>query len=382
MKFEELTEKEFDEASRKFNISSFYQISSWAKLKEKNNWIFYYVGVKEDDKIMACALILGKKLFLNKYMYYSPRGILIDYNNKELFNFFVNNIKDYLKEKNGVIFKIDPLIEYQKHDNEGNIIDNNKNDNIINNLKKVGFKHKGFTKGYSEEIQFRWSYALDVTKENIESDMNQRCRRCTRKAEKYPFIIEYLNDNNLNDFKLIMEHTAKRQNHFDRTIEYYCNFDSILGDSSLLPIIYLDRNKFLEDHKEDKLYSLVESDKRDKIPLSAGVFVFDHIQANYVYGGTMREYMPLMAQYKMQMEMIKEAKKRNLSVYDFGGISGIFEEGTPNYGVYEFKKGFGGYVIEYIGEFDLPISKIFYITYNIMYKTYRFLRSIFAKIKK
>ncbi len=80
--------------------------------------------------------------------------------------------------------------------------------------------------------------------------------------------------------------------------------------------------------------------KRKKIPISAGVFIFDNDRLNYVYGGTYKEYMPLMAQYKMQMEMIKLAMERGLPIYDFGGISGNFTPGSENYGVYEFKKRF------------------------------------------
>ena len=92
--------------------------------------------------------------------------------------------------------------------------------------------------------------------------------------------------------------------------------------------------------------------------------------------------MPIMAQYKLQMDMINEAIKRKIKVYDFGGISGNFTPGTENYGVYEFKRGFGGYVVEYIGEFDLTLSKLGYGIYNIGYGLYRKIKHLMAKIKK
>ena len=34
----------------------------------------------------------------------------------------------------------------------------------MNNLTKLGYKHHGFTTGYTDEIQLRWSYYLDITK--------------------------------------------------------------------------------------------------------------------------------------------------------------------------------------------------------------------------
>ena len=92
--------------------------------------------------------------------------------------------------------------------------------------------------------------------------------------------------------------------------------------------------------------------------------------------------MPLMAQYMLQMEMINLSIKRKIPLYDFGGISGDFTPGTENYGVYEFKRGFGGYVIEYIGEFDLVLNSFGYDIYYGGYNLYRGFKHFIAKFKK
>ena len=171
--------------------------------------------------------------------------MLLDYNNKELLKFFTMNIKKFLKEKDGLIFKIDPLIEYKKHDKDGNIVNEEfNNQKIINNLKEVGFKHHGFTKGYSGDIQFRWSYVLDLDKtmDDLYIDMSKRCRRCIRKAENYPLEIELVNNDNKFDFKNIMESTAIRHKDYDRSLEYYKSLDKELKEKSILLIAYLDRD--------------------------------------------------------------------------------------------------------------------------------------------
>ena len=385
MEFIELTKEEYNNVCNDFETSSFYQTVNWAKIKELTNWISYYVGVKKDNKIIACSLILGKKIYLNQYVYYSPRGMLIDYNNQELLEFFTNNIKKFLKEKNGLIFKIDPLIKYKNHDKYGNNIEDNfSNQKIIDNLKSLGYKHHGFTKGYTDEAQFRWSYCLDINrpKEEIIKEMDQRCRRCIRKYKKYPLELVDVDDNNIKDFKEIMEHTANRQNHFDRNLEYYKSLDKYLDERSKLVIIYLDKKIYLENFKEDKLYNIISKEPKDKIPISAGVFIFDKERANYVYGGTYKKYMPLMAQYKLQIDMINHAIDLEIPLYDFGGISGNFKPNTKNYGVYEFKRGFGGYVVEYIGEFDLILNKLGYNIYDKSYGIYRELKHLIAKVIK
>ena len=53
----------------------------------------------------------------------------------------------------------------------------------------------------------------------------------------------------------------------------------------------------------------------------------------------------------------------------FNLIRSTFDVSNPNnkyYGIYEFKKGFNGNVVEYIGEFTLPIT--------FTYKVFKFLR--------
>lgn len=382
MEFVELTEKQFDSVCNNFKESSFYQTSAWARVKKLTGWIHYYVGVKENNKIIACSLVLGNNIYLNKYIYYAPRGLLVDYNNLELLDFFINKLKKFLIKRNGIFLKIDPLIDYKWHDRYGNPINEKNNQFIVDHLTELGFKHHGFTTGYSDEIQFRWSFCVNVDRsmEEIVKEMDQRCRRCIRKYESYPLKIVPVDDKNMKDFKNIMEHTAKRHNHFDRTTEYYKKIAEELKDDVRMSIIYLDKQKFLENHKEDKLYSMIAKQTVKYIPISAGVFIFDSNRANYVYGGTYKEYMPLMAQYKMQMEMIKETMKKGIPIYDFGGISGDFDSTHSNYGVYEFKRGFGGNVIEYIGEFDLMLNKKEYLFYTKMYKLYKKIKSSIAKV--
>ena len=92
--------------------------------------------------------------------------------------------------------------------------------------------------------------------------------------------------------------------------------------------------------------------------------------------------MSLMAPYKIQMEMIGYTKELGIALYDFGGISGDFKPKSKNYGVYEFKRGFGGYVVEYIGEFDLILNFIGYNVYDKGYDVYREIRNLAAKIIK
>lgn len=383
MEFVELTKEEFTRVQNKMVGNSFYQTVEWAEFKNINDWNYCYVGVKSNNVIVGATMLLSKKFLFGKQMFYAPRGFLIDYNNCELLKFFTIGLKKYIRNKGGFLVKIDPLIEYKHHNNEGVVIDDGfSNESIYNALTKFGYKHKGFTVGYSSEAQFRWSYYLDINRTMVDlmANMDQRCRRCIRKSMKYPLIMVDVNNKNMDDFKRIMESTANRQGHYDRSKNYYLSLKEKLGKRCKMVIVYLDKGKYLADFKDDKLYEVILKDGRDLIPISAGVFIFDKHKTNYVYGGTDAQYMSLMAQYKMQFEMIVLSMEKKLDIYDFGGISGNFKKGTPNYGVYEFKRGFGGYVVEYIGEFDLITNYFIYYIFKLSYNFYRFLKKVKVKL--
>ena len=46
-----------------------------------NGWDCFIVGVKKDNEVVACSIILGKKMHINKYIYYETRCILVEYKN-------------------------------------------------------------------------------------------------------------------------------------------------------------------------------------------------------------------------------------------------------------------------------------------------------------
>ena len=66
----------------------------------------------------------------------------------------------------------------------------------------------------------------------------------------------------------------------------------------------------------------------------------------------------------MYPALIKDAIKNGIKYANFLGVKNIFDKNDEAYGVYDIKKGFGGYTVEYIGEFDLPIKKLGYKLYK------------------
>ena len=105
----------------------------------------------------------------------------------------------------------------------------------------------------------------------------------------------------------------------------------------------------------------IKDEKGNHIYLAGAMFMIYGHDIMYYHAGGYKEYMAFFGQYLIQWEMIKKALEMKKACYNFYGIKGVFDKQDPDYGVYLFKKGFNGHVIEYIGDFYLPISPYYYI---------------------
>ena len=428
MKLKKLSKKEFKTFADKNPEITFHQTEEWANLKKVNNWDAHYIGLEDDNKkIVAGALLLSKTLpIIKKKMFYSPRGFLIDYNNKELLKKFTEEIKKYAKTENAIFIKIDPFVEYQEHDNNGDIVKNGYNNkDAVENLKSLGYKFFGFNL-MQDTLQPRWMHVIETKDRNLDDvmkDMESKTRQILRKNEKCGITTREITRDELPIFKDIMKHTSDRREFVDRPLSYYEAMWDALHDSGILKILIaeIDFNKYekntLEEKEEkennlkDRIYKkekniLKMNDKKynssnkqdeeaikrlekqlekikelkdeygDKEILGGILFLIYGNEVLSLHGGSHAKLMQFQSAYTIHFEGVKMAVEGNYNRYNFYGITGDFRKENPLYGLYLFKKSFGGHVVELIGEYDLIVSKFWYTVYNLAFKTYHKLKNI------
>lgn len=428
MKLKKLTKKEFKTFADKNPEITFHQTEEWANLKKVNNWDAHYIGLEDDNKkIIAGALLLSKTLpIIKKKMFYSPRGFLIDYNDKELLKKFTEEIKKYAKKENAIFIKIDPFVEYQEHDNNGDIVKNGYNNkDAVKNLKSLGYKFFGFNL-MQDTLQPRWMHVIetkDRTLDNVMKDMESKTRQILRKNEKCGITTREITRDELPIFKDIMKHTSDRREFVDRPLSYYEAMWDALHDSGILKILIaeIDFNKYekntleekeeIEKNLKDRIYKkekniLKMNEKKynssnkqdeeaikrlekqlekikelkdeygDKEILGGILFLIYGNEVLSLHGGSHAKLMQFQSAYTIHFEGVKMAVEGNYNRYNFYGITGDFRKENPLYGLYLFKKSFGGHVVELIGEYDLVVSKFWYTVYNLAFKTYHKLKNI------
>ena len=394
MQFTELTEKEYRNFWENHPLKTFLSSPEIGKLRENEGWTKHFVGLKKNNNLVAATMLVSKKRRLSKYEFYSPRGFLMDFNDEKILDTFVKEIKNYVKKKNGYVLRIDPYIINKERDIDGNIvqggIDNTK---IIKKIEKLGFK-----KVKIENMeQVGWMFSLNLenkTEQEILKEMKPNTRNTIRKAEKIGIEIKELSYDELNQFEDIMIETGTRKNFSIRKLKYFQDMYTLFHDKNEIKYYITQLNlkeyiKNLEKEKKGKIEKLenlsakkynegekknltneinaidkrIEDSKKimkdtnkDIITLSGSMFIMIQPEIIYLSSGNYEEYMKFNSQYLLQWEMIKYGIKNNFKKHNFYGIPANINEKPNDYGIYEFKRGFNGYVEELIGEYELPIT--------------------------
>lgn len=411
MKIVKLTSKDFENYAKDNKYVTFHQKESWGILKQKNGWNYELIGLKKKNKIVAATLLLSKRMPLNLKMYYAPRGFLIDFNNHELLKEFVKELKAYIKKEGGTFLKIDPYVPHLERDVNGDVVEGGEdNTKLVDYLKTLGFIHYGYNVTMDKELQPRWMFTLNLKDKNEDelfNNITKPTRKNIKKTLKIGLEMKEIGIEGLAEYKEITKHTGNRRGFIDRPLSYYKDMFSALGDKISIILCYLNIDKSInimeeeintissysditEKRKEEikslenKINELKELEKKHgkMIPLAGSMFIACEKELLNLYGGGYDEFMKYDAMYGIQWHAIKTAKEKGFELYNFYGIEGNFKkENNPMYGVYEFKKGFNGKVVELIGEFDLPINKMMYCFYKIAFSSYKKFKNFINKIK-
>ncbi len=99
--------------------------------------------------------------------------------------------------------------------------------------------------------------------------------------------------------------------------------------------------------------------------LLAGIIVALHERrATYLYGASSNANRNLMATYLLQWEAMRLAKHEGCESYDLFGIPFRDDPSDPMYGLYRFKTGFGGRIVNRPGSWDYPLLSSAYALYR------------------
>ena len=389
MKFlTDINNEKYTEFIKSHKHGNMMQAIEWSAIK--NTWGAVRVAVSDDeDNIIAAAQVLTRK-----GLWYVPRGPILDYNNKELLEFFLTNLKKFAKTKQAKLVKLDiPVaVKDEKLTNFKDVDGDYSDDELIKTFKSYGYNHKGFSLDMSSTIQPRFNTVTKL-EQPVPDLFSKDTRRLIRDADKKFVEVRRCGKENLDDFLFALACTEKRKNISLRGREYFENLLDTFGDNALLYISYINVEKVLKEchnrkenlEKEieelgekspkkkrtleeqvagtDKLIALfngleIEDKSKDQV-ISAAITIAYGNHAEIIYAGMNEDFAKLPAQYKVFSDTMKKAQEMGISEVSMGGI-----EGSLNDSLLGFKSKFSPNIVEYYGEFDLVISHVFNLMYN------------------
>ncbi len=399
MKFIELDEKKYTDFWMNHPLKTFLSSKEIGKLRQESKWDVDYVGVELNKKLIAATMLVSKVRKFGKREFYSPRGYLIDFENNDVVTFFTEELKKFIKKKNGYVLRIDPYLIYKQRDIDGEIVEGGiDHSQVVKHLYQLGFK-KVET---SNMEQVGWMFSLDLvgkSEEEILNEMKPNTRNTIRKASKLGITIRELTYDELDQFQDIMIETGERKKFSVRKLSYYQQMYKLFHDKNQIKYLVTELNlkDYLKNLKAEKqqrkkeleklnnakynegkrkslnqeiesftkkinqTQEMIEKAGKNKIVLSGSMFIMIQPEIIYLSSGNYKEYLHFNSQYLIQWEMIKYGIKHHFKKYNFYGIPENINQKPKDYGIYEFKRGFNGYVEELIGEFELPIQKMYYV---------------------
>lgn len=379
MKFVEITASEFRKFAKKSPYQSFMQTPEIAAYREQNGWTSHYVAVVDQKSpkstassqsqsanppkpsILAAALLVSKPTFLGYSLFYAPGGPLLDLENTKLTTFFFHHFQAYARAHHAYALHIDPYYELIQRDRDGALVpDGFNHQKALKNLQNLGFKP------IKNTSMPKYLFARDLAAnspdnqppaenrtQNLPPDalfasFKQNTRNLTRRAERQGVTIRELTREELPILKQITRSTAARRHFTDQSLSYYQQMYDLF-------------------HPRGEIKFLLA--ELDGTPLSVAMFMLVGDEVVYLYSGSDEQYMKQYnAQYLIQWHMLKYATEHGFKRYNFYGIQGLPDPKSPDYGIYRFKKGFGGHVIELIGSFELPINQPIYRLHHLLAK--------------
>ena len=317
---------EWDNFMENFPDAHILQTSSWGNLKSEYGWSVFRICDGESG-----AELLLRNLPLGFTIGYIPKGPLGP-NWQSVLKYAI----DICQQKKAIVLYVEPDLWLE--DSEPNV-----------------YKLKGFTES-TLSIQPKRTIVINLT--GTENDWLQRMKQKTRYnirlATKKDVTVERSND--IGTFNQLMSVTSQRDEFGVHESSYYRDVFNLFSEKKQCELLIAN-------------YS--------NIPLAALIMLFQGRHAWYFYGASNNQERNRMPTYLLQWEAMRSAAARGCLTYDLWGVPDFEEDYLEEkfmqredglWGVYRFKRGFGGELKRSAGVFEKPINQPVFNAYKHLLK--------------
>lgn len=390
----ELPKEEYDNFILNYSMAPLTQTYNWANIK--SNWRHFHCGLYKDDTLVGVCLILVKKMIKGLNMFFVPRGYLIDFTNYEDLEEMTKNIKELAKKTHAYVVKIDPNFCKRQYSFKGDEINTNYDKDYQvkhNNLLKLGYKSLGPQKEMGKSMEPNYNMLAPIcdnsnkvlTLEELLSTYKSKFKYYIGSFhEKRGITFEITSDiNKVGILVSLLKETEEKQNISLRNEEYFVNLMKNYPTARLVfGTINLPKYlKFLEENNGksieiEEVKELLKTHEENMVLSASIMFLPSNKEgirtSEYLYAGNSLSLTKIRVSTGVVFEIIKFSLENNCHYCNLGGIDGNLNDHLTS-----FKEKFNGEVLEFAGEYDLPIKWIYYpikVMYPILLKIYKIIR--------
>ena len=326
-----ITAKQWDEQLID-NQGHLLQSWAWGQLKSHFGWHPHRLAVKG-----GLAQVLFRQLPGRLTIAYLPKGPVVDWTHPGQDQALLAAVQTAARERRAIFLKVEPDLCASSAPAQ----------DTVDFLKQAGFVP-------ADTIQPRTSQVINIEQplEKILGALKQKTRYNIRLAKRKGVVAREGGRQDVSIFHDLAQVTAERDGFGIHSLAYYQQAYQLFAP---------DRCALLIAEYEGE-------------PL-AGLMVFRQGQtAYYFYGASSNRHRNRMPAYLLQWAAIEWAKRQGCTHYDLWGIPDAdpatleaeFQHRRDGlWGVYRFKRGFGGQVAPSIGAFDYVYKPALYRLYRL-----------------
>lgn len=317
------------------------QSYAWGELNKYLGGRIYRLAALEDGRLVGAMLLSVAPVplpgFHLKWLY-SVRGPTIARRDERILALLIDQAHAIARKEHAVVLRLEP-----------NIADDDPaEDAWIDLYHKLGFRTNPIS------VHGRRSWVLDISPpaDKLLASFKMTWRQNVRSAERKGVIIrEATSDADFDAYYALLKITSERDAFFIHDQDYHkeiLRHFASKGDAVL----------YLAEHEGEVIAA--------KMLIRMGEWCWD------MFGATSNNKRNLKPAYLLQYRCFLWAKEHGCRYFDFRTIPEILEPGEEMWGVYEYKKGFGGF-----SRLNMPTQDYVYrpLVYTLWSKLVEYRRS-------
>ncbi len=321
------------------------QSYEWGELNRYLGGRIYRLGAMENGRLIGSMMLTVSPVpiplpvpGLRFNWLYSSRGPTVERPDSPALASLIESVQKITHDERAVVLRLEPNIA----DDDAQL------DRWIEAYHKLGFQTN------PHAVHGRRSWVLDIRPgdEQLLANFKMTWRQNVRSAERKGVIIrEAQSEADFDAYYELLKITSERDAFFIHNKDYHREIlrqFSEKGDAVL----------YLAEHAGEAIAA--------KMVIRFGDWCWD------MFGASSNNKRNLKPTYLLQFRCIQWAKARGCSYFDFRTIPEILEPGEEMWGVYEYKKGFGGF-----SRMNMPTQDYVYrpLIYNAWRKSVEIRRS-------